>query len=102
MLLASGERTEKAYEVLGLVRGNTTRARHVGRDILAGLKTLIGGEIKSYSDLMTQARDEATSRMIAEAEKLEADAIIGIRYATADVMQGASEILVYGTAVKFK
>ena len=89
-------------ETLGLVKGNTVRARNIGRDIFAGLKNIVGGEISEYTKLMTQARDEATQRLIQEAEKLNADAIIGVRYTTSNVMQGASEILAYGTAVKLK
>jgi len=87
-----------------LVRGNTIRARHLGRDILAGLKHLVGGEIKSYTLMMSEAREEALERMVKEAEKLGADAIISVRFATSMVMRGAAEILClcYGTAVKLK
>jgi uncharacterized protein YbjQ (UPF0145 family) len=88
-------------ESLGIVRGNTVRARNIGRDLFAGLKNIVGGEIKEYSKLMTEAREEALSRMVQEAIKLEADALVNVRFTTAAVMQGASEILVYGTAVKF-
>ena len=87
---------------LGIVRGNIIRARWFGRDIMASLKTIVGGEIKSYTDLLTKARDQATERMIKDAKKLKADAIVNIRFTTADVMQGAAEILAYGTAVKLK
>lgn len=87
---------------LGIVRGNTVRARNIGRDIFAGLKNLVGGEIKEYSKLMTEAREEALSRMVNEAIKMNADAVVNVRFTTAAVMQGASEILVYGTAVKLK
>jgi len=93
---------DKKYEILGLVRGNTIRARWFGRDIAAGLKTLVGGEIKSYTEMITHARDEAIGRLVQEARKLDADAIVGVRLATSQVMQGASEVLAYGTAVKFK
>lgn len=89
-------------EVLGLVKGNTVRARWLGRDIAAGLKHLVGGEIKSYSEMLDKARDEAISRMQAQAKKKGADAVIGVRITTADVMQGSAEILAYGTAVKLK
>jgi uncharacterized protein YbjQ (UPF0145 family) len=88
-------------ESLGVVRGNTVRARNIGRDLFAGLKNIVGGEIKEYSKLMTEAREEALARMVNEAVKLDADAVVNIRFTTAAVMQGASEILVYGTAVKF-
>lgn len=89
-------------ESLGVVMGNTVRARHLGKDIMAGLKHLVGGEIVQYSTLMTEARQQALERMIEEAEKLKADAVVNMRFATADVMQGSSEILAYGTAVKLK
>lgn len=87
-------------EHLGLVRANTVRARHLGSDIGAGLKSLVGGKIGGYIKVMTQARDEATEEMLNEAEKIGADAVINIRYATSQVMPSAAEILVYGTAVK--
>ncbi|ELZ71815.1 hypothetical protein C5B91_05385 [Haloferax sp. Atlit-10N] len=85
---------------LGAVRGNTIRARNVGRDITQGLRNIVGGELKSYTGLMAEARDEATDRMVAEAEAMGADAVVGVRYVTAEVTQGAAEILAYGTAVK--
>jgi len=87
-------------EILGIVKGNTVRARWFGRDIAAGLKSLVGGEVKSYTEMLNSARDEAISRMEEEAVKLGADAIVGMRLATANVMQGSAEILAYGTAVK--
>jgi len=90
----------KIKNILGIVKGNTVRARHIGRDIMAGLKSIIGGEIKSYTDLMTSAREEAIHRMKKEAEKIHADAIVNVRFATSSIMQGASEIVAYGTAVK--
>jgi len=93
---------KKIIETLGLVKGNTIRARWFGRDIAAGLKTLVGGEIKSYTDMMTKARDQAVERMVDEAKKLKADAVINVRFTASEVMQGASEILVYGTAVKLR
>jgi len=93
---------KKITELLGIVRGNTIRARWFGRDIAASLKTIVGGEIKSYTDMLSAARDEAASRMVKEAEGLKADAIVNVRFATSDVMQGAAEVLVYGTAVKLK
>ena len=93
---------KKVVEVLGVVKGNTVRARNIGRDIGAGLKNIIGGEIKTYSEMTTQSRDEAFNRMVNEAVKLKADAIIGMKFMTSMVMQGASEMLAYGTAVKLK
>jgi len=91
---------KKVQQILGVVRGNTIRARHIGRDIAAGFKNIIGGEIKSYTALLTSARDEAFNRMVNNAVELKADAIINIRFMTSQVMQGAAEILAYGTAVK--
>ena len=89
-------------EVLDIARGSTVRARNLGRDIFAGLKNLVGGEIEEYTRLMADSREQAIDRMIADAEDLGADAIINVRFMTAMVMQGASEILAYGTAVKLK
>ncbi|HPG06843.1 MAG TPA: YbjQ family protein [Saprospiraceae bacterium] len=89
-------------QVLDIARGSTVRARNFGRDIMAGLKNLVGGEISEYTQLMSDAREQAIDRMIADAEDLGADAIINVRFMTAMVMQGASEILAYGTAVKLK
>ena len=86
-------------EVLGLVRGSSVRARHVGRDIIAGLRNLIGGEISRYTNLLAQSREEAMTRMVEEAEGQGANAIVGMRFATSMVMGGAAEILAYGTAV---
>ena len=93
---------KKIKQILGVVRGNTIRARHIGRDIMAGFKHLIGGEIKTYTDMTTQAREEAFNRMINQAVKLKADAVINIRFATAMIMTGAAEMLAYGTAVKLR
>lgn len=87
-------------EVLGLVRGNTIRARHLGRDIMAFLRSIVGGEVKDYTKMMAEAREQALDRMIAEAEALGANGITCIRFSTSFVMQGAAELLVYGTAVK--
>lgn len=89
-------------EVLDIARGSTVRARNVGRDIFAGLKNLVGGEISEYTRLMADAREQAIDRMIADAETLGADAVINVRFTTAMVMQGCSEILAYGTAVKLR
>lgn len=89
-------------EVLGLVQGSTVQSKHIGRDIGASLKTLVGGEIRGYSDLMREARDEALQRMVDEAKKLGADGIVAVRYQTSQIMQTASEVIAYGTAVKLK
>src|SRR3989344_6223906 len=91
---------KKIKELLGVVKGNTIRARHIGSDILAGLRQIVGGEIKGYTKMITEAREEALQRMIQEAEKLKADAIVNVRFATSEVMQGSAEVLAYGTAVK--
>lgn len=87
-------------ETLGLVKGNTIRAKHIGKDILAGLRNIVGGEIREYTEALSEARELSTKRMIEEAEKLGADAIVCIRFTTSQVMSGAAELLVYGTAVK--
>lgn len=92
----------KELQTIGLVKGSTIQSKHVGKDILSGLKTLVGGELTAYSDMMNEARVKATKRMVEEAEKLGADAIVNIRYTSSTVMAGAAEILAYGTAVKFK
>ncbi|MFT6033212.1 MAG: hypothetical protein ACI854_001746 [Arenicella sp.] len=84
---------------LGLVQGSTVRAKHAGRDIMAGLKNIFGGELVAYTELMTEAREEATERMIAQAESLGANAVLNIRFATSSVAQGAAELFAYGTAV---
>ena len=89
-------------ETLDIARGSTVRARNLGRDIFAGIKNLVGGEIKEYTELMAAAREQAIERMQADGESLGADAIVNVRFMTAMVMQGASEILAYGTAVKIK
>jgi len=91
---------KKISKVIGIVRGNTIRSRNLGRDIAAWFKSMIGGEIKTFTDLISQARDEAFNRMVNEAKKVGADAVIGMNFASSTVMAGASEILAYGTAVK--
>lgn len=93
---------ETITETLGMVKGEVVQSKHFGRDFMAGMKTLVGGEIKSYTDMIREARQIATERMVAEAEKMGADAIVGIKYGSSAVMQGASEMLAYGTAVKLK
>lgn len=92
----------KELELLGLVKGATIQTRHMGKDIGAGLKTIVGGELKGYTEMMDSARRIATGRMEEEAAKLGANAIINVRYTTSAVMQGAAEVMAYGTAVKFK
>lgn len=89
-------------KTLGLVRGNTVRAKWLGKDFMAGLRNLVGGEIKEYTEMLTEAREEAVKRMITEAEKLEADAVINVRFETSQLTNSASEILAYGTAVKIE
>lgn len=91
---------KQVTEVLGIARGSTVRARNVGRDIFAGLKNLVGGEIEEYTKLQAHAREQAMQRMMQDAQRLGADAILNVRLTTSMVMQGASEILAYGTAVK--
>lgn len=92
----------KELEILGVVFGNTVRAKNIGSDIAAGLQNIVGGELKGYSDLLSQSRKEALQRMVEEAEKLNADAVVNIRFTTSQTMAGAAELLAYGTAVKFK
>ena len=93
--------TGKELEMLGLVRGSTIQSKHIGKDISQSFKTLVGGELKAYNEMMNEARALATKRMVEEAEQLGADAIVNIRYASAAVMQGAAEVIAYGTAVGF-
>lgn len=92
----------REVEALGLVRGTVVQSKNFGKDFMAGMKTLVGGEIKSYTDMLIEARQIATKRMVDEAEAMGADAIVCIRYGSSAVMQGAAEIIAYGTAVKFK
>lgn len=94
--------TGKELETLGIVKGNVVQCRNVGRDFMAGIKTLVGGELKEYTEMLNQARQIAIKRMVDEAETMEADAIINIRYASSSIMQGAAEVIAYGTAVKYK
>ena len=102
MILVTTERIEgKEIEALGLVKGSTIQSKNVLRDISQSFKTLVGGELKSYNNMMNEARALATKRMVAEAEALGADAILNIRYASSAIMQGAAEVIAYGTAVKF-
>jgi len=101
MLLSTTEDIEgkKIVKHLGLVRGNTIRARHIGRDIMASLRNLVGGEITDYTKMMAESREQAIDRMVEDAQTKGANAIVGVKFATSMVMQMASEILVYGTAV---
>ncbi len=89
-------------EILGIARGSTVRARNIGRDIFAGLKNIVGGEIEEYTKLQAESREQAMQRMVQDAERMGADAIVNMRMTTAMIMQGAAEILLYGTAVKLK
>lgn len=89
-------------EHYGLVNGSTVRSKHFGRDLFAGLKNIVGGELKAYTELMEETREEATERLIAQAKSKGADAVIGIRFGTSDVAPGAAEVFAYGTAVKLR
>lgn len=92
----------KEMEFLGLVKGSTIQSKHLGKDIGSSFKTLVGGELKAYTEMMDEARALATKRMVQQAEELGADAVVNIRYASSAVMQGAAEVMAYGTAAKFK
>ncbi len=89
-------------EALGMVRGAVVQSKHIGKDLMAGFKTLVGGEIKGYTEMLNEARSIATQRMVAEAESMGADAVVNVRYASSAVMDGAAEVLAYGTAVRIK
>lgn len=104
MILVTTEKVEghEIKESLGVVKGEVVQSKNFGRDFMAGMKTLVGGEIKGYTEMIREARQIATKRMVDEARELDADAVVGIRYGSSAVMQGAAEIIVYGTAVKFK
>jgi uncharacterized protein YbjQ (UPF0145 family) len=101
MIIVTTEHVEgkKTVKTLGLVRGNTIRARHVGHDIMASLRNLVGGEITDYTKMMAESREQAIQRMVQEAEGMGANAIVGVRFVTSMVMSAASELLAYGTAV---
>ncbi len=88
--------------ILGVVTGNVVQSKHVGRDIMAGLKSIVGGELKGYTEMLTDARNTAIQRLVAEATDLGADAIVGIRFSTSAIMDGSSEIMAFGTAVKLR
>ncbi len=92
----------KEIEALGLVRGAVVQSKNFGKDFMAGMKTLVGGEIKSYTEMLTEARQIATKRMVDEAEALGADAVVNVRFGSSAIMQGAAEVVAYGTAVKYR
>ncbi len=102
MIISTIDKIEgkKISSSLGMVKGNTIRARHIGRDIMAGLRNIVGGEISEYTKLMAEAREQALDRMKADAERIGADAVVGVRFSTSVIMGGAAELLAYGTAVK--
>jgi uncharacterized protein YbjQ (UPF0145 family) len=102
MIITTVESIGKDYEPLGLVRGAMIQSKHLGKDMMAGFKTLVGGELKGYTEMMEESRETAIQRMIKQAETLGADAIVGVRLSSSAVMQGAAEVTAYGTAVKFK
>ena len=93
---------KEIVEILGVVTGNVVQSKHVGKDILAGFKSIVGGEITSYTEMLTEARQKAITRLVEEALKFDADAVVNLRFTTSSIMSGCSEILAYGTAVKLK
>lgn len=102
MILTTTEQIPgKTYEILGIARGSTIQSKNIGKDIGQSFKTLVGGELKSYNEMMNEARALATKRMVEDAETQGADAVVCMRYVSASVMQGAAEVMAYGTAVKF-
>lgn len=104
MILVTTDRVpgHRIKETIGLVRGNTIRAKHVGKDIMAGLRNIIGGEIKEYTEMLVEARNESLRRMEEQAAQIGADAVVNVRFVTSQVMGGAAELLAYGTAVKLE
>lgn len=103
MLLVNTEHIPgKELELLGLVDGSTVQCKNIGRDIGSSFKNLVGGEMKAYAQMMSEARELATRRMVEKAQALGADAVVNVRYATASIMQGAAEVIAYGTAAKFR
>ena len=103
MILVNTEYYEdKQLQMLGFVKGGTIQSKHIGKDIAQSFKTLVGGELKAYNEMMEEARTIALDRMSAEASALGADAVVGVRFSTSSIMQGAAEVVAYGTAVKFK
>ena len=101
MLVNTDYISGKNLEMLGLVRGASIQTKHMGKDIMAGFKTLVGGEVKAYADMLNESRALATKRMVEDAKSMGADAVVNVKYVSASVMQGAAEITAYGTAVKF-
>ena len=102
MKLVTIENIGQEYEVLGMAKGTVVYSKNLGRDFMAGMKTLVGGEIVGYTEMLNEARQIATKRMVEDAEKLGANAIVGVRYGSSSLMQGAAEVVAYGTAVKLK
>jgi uncharacterized protein YbjQ (UPF0145 family) len=102
MIIMTVENVGKPYEVLGLVRGSMIQSKHIGKDMMAGFKTIVGGELKGYTEMMEESREIALKRMVDQAVMLGADAVIAARFTSSSVMQGAAEVTAYGTAVKFK
>lgn len=103
MILATiNEIPGKDFEVLGVAKGSMVQSKNFGKDFMAGMKTIVGGELKGYTDMLAEARAIATKRMVEEAEAMGADAVIGMRYTSSSIVQGAAEVTAYGTAVKFK
>ncbi len=104
MLITTTDKIEEAkiIETIGVVKGTIVQSKNIGRDLMAGMKNLVGGEVKSYTQMISEARNIATQRMVEEATKIGADAIVGVRYGSSSIMQGMAEIIAYGTAVKLK
>jgi len=104
MIFTTGETIphKEIDEIIGIVTGNVVQSKHIGRDIMAGLKSIVGGELKGYTELMADARNKAVGRLVSEAQNVNADAVINVRFSTSQVMDGAAEIMVFGTAVKLK
>jgi uncharacterized protein YbjQ (UPF0145 family) len=102
MIIMTIEDPGKPFETLGLVRGSMIQSKHIGKDMMAGFKTIVGGELKGYTEMMEESRETATQRMIEQAKVLGADAIVCVRYTSSSIMQGAAEVTAYGTAVKYK
>ena len=102
MVIMTIENPGKPFEPLGLVRGTMIQSKHIGKDMMAGFKTMVGGELKSYTQMLEEAREIATRRMIEQAGVLGAEEVVGMRFTSSSVMQGAAEVTAYGTAIKFK
>jgi len=101
MLVSTNYIAGKELEMLGLVKGSMVQTKHIGKDIVQGFKSMVGGELKAYTEMMNDSRTQATNRMITEAEALQADAIVNVRFSTSSIVQGAAEVIAYGTAVRF-